>query len=105
MLVSVVIFAVGSALCGSAHSMTQMIIGRTIQGVGGGGILAMSEIVVADLVPLSERGVFMGILGTVWALASAVGPISGGALASSNWRWLFYLNRKHLELLSAIFGY
>jgi MFS family permease len=53
----------------------------------------MSEIVVADLVPLAERGVFLGLLGLVWAISSAIGPVMGGALAT-NWRWLFYLNCK-----------
>jgi MFS family permease len=53
----------------------------------------MSEIVVADLVPLAERGIFLGLLGLVWAISSAIGPVMGGALAT-NWRWLFYLNRK-----------
>ena len=52
----------------------------------------MAEIVVADLVPLAERGAFYGILGLVWAIASAIGPVMGGALARE-WRWLFYLNR------------
>lgn len=57
----------------------------------------MTQIVVSDLVPLVERGLYMGVLSAVWALASAIGPISGGALANSNWRWLFYLNRELAE--------
>ncbi|GAA5985852.1 hypothetical protein JCM11641_005320 [Rhodosporidiobolus odoratus] len=93
MLVALVLFALGSALTGAGQSMAMVIGGRSIQGVGGGAILTMTEIVVTDLVPLAERGAYFGILGAVWALASAIGPPIGGALASAGaWRWLFYLN-------------
>ncbi|SCV68369.1 BQ2448_490 [Microbotryum intermedium] len=93
LLGSLVLFAVGSALVGSARSMTMVIAGRSIQGVGGGGILTMTEIVVVDLVPLADRGTFFGVIGSVWAVASAIGPPIGGALASAGaWRWLFYMN-------------
>ena len=61
-----------------------------VQGIGGGGILNLTEIIVSDLVPLSERGLFQGLLGLVWALASGVGPPIGGAFAQGGaWRWLF----------------
>ncbi|KIO16030.1 hypothetical protein M407DRAFT_234031 [Tulasnella calospora MUT 4182] len=86
---SIAFFALGSGLCGGAKGMNMLIAGRAIQGVGGGGILAMAEIIVADLVPLSERGNYMGIFGAVWAVASAIGPPIGGAFSQSNWRWLF----------------
>ncbi|EJU01284.1 MFS general substrate transporter [Dacryopinax primogenitus] len=87
------LFAVGSAVTGSARDMPSIIAGRTVQGLGGGGILSLAEIVVADLVPLRERGVYLGILGATWSLASAIGPPIGGALAQvGQWRWLFYLN-------------
>lgn len=66
--------------------MEMMVSGRSIAGIGGGGILASVEIVVADLVPLAERGLFFGILGMVWAISSAIGPVMGGLLADSNWR-------------------
>ncbi|KDE09667.1 hypothetical protein MVLG_00073 [Microbotryum lychnidis-dioicae p1A1 Lamole] len=93
MLGSLALFAIGSVVVGSAHTMEIVILGRAIQGIGGGGILTMTEIVVVDLVPLAERGAFFGIFGAVWALASAIGPPIGGALASAEaWRWLFYLN-------------
>jgi len=64
-----------------------MLAGRALQGVGSGVILSLTEIILADLVPLSERGTFQGAFGAVWALASAVGPPVGGALASANWHW------------------
>ncbi|KAF8327395.1 major facilitator superfamily domain-containing protein [Cantharellus anzutake] len=93
MLGAVVMFAAGSAVCGAANTMNMLIVGRSIQGVGGGGILALTEIIVADIVSLRERGKYIGIIGAVWAIASVLGPLIGGALASSgNWRWLFYLN-------------
>ncbi|KAH8827537.1 major facilitator superfamily domain-containing protein [Flagelloscypha sp. PMI_526] len=93
MMLSVGMFALGSALGGSAQSMTWLIGARTVQGIGGGGILTLSEIIVSDLVPLSERGFYQGLFNVVWAFSSAVGPIIGGSLAQrASWRWLFYLN-------------
>ncbi|KAF4564674.1 hypothetical protein EYR40_010842 [Pleurotus pulmonarius] len=86
-------FAVGSAICGAAHNMDMLIVGRAIQGLGGGGCIAVTEIIYADLVPLPERGKFQGITALVWALACGMGPPVGGALANSDaWRWIFYLN-------------
>lgn len=67
-----------------------IVAGRAIQGVGGGGILSLTEILVTDLVSLAERGLYIGIIGSVWAFAASIGPVVGGALAESNWRWLFY---------------
>lgn len=69
--------------------MNMLIAGRAIQGVGGGGIIALTDIIVADLVPLAERGPYLGIVGAVWAIASAIGPPIGGVFAESDWRWLF----------------
>ncbi|OSD03788.1 iron permease [Trametes coccinea BRFM310] len=86
-------FAVGSVFCGTARSMKMLIVGRAIQGLGSGGSLSCTEIIFADMVPLPERGKFQGIGAAVWALACAVGPPIGGALAGSGaWRWLFYMN-------------
>ncbi|KDR66919.1 hypothetical protein GALMADRAFT_106085 [Galerina marginata CBS 339.88] len=87
------LFAAGSAICGSAHSITMVIAGRVIQGLGGGGCIATTEIIYADLVPLPERGKFLGICASVWAFACAIGPPVGGSLAQVGaWRWIFYLN-------------
>ncbi|KAH9834520.1 iron permease [Rhodofomes roseus] len=92
-LASLAIMALGSALCGSAKNMTYLIAGRTVQGLGGGGISATTAIIISDLVPLRERGLFNGLIGIAWAMSSGIGPIVGGALAQSGqWRWLFYLN-------------
>ncbi|KAG8934110.1 hypothetical protein FRC02_010593, partial [Tulasnella sp. 418] len=92
MLGSLILFAIGSGICGGAKNMGMLIAGRTIQGMGGGGILSLTEIIVADLVALRWRGLYMGLFGAVWAIASAVGPPIGGAFAESDWRWLFYMN-------------
>ncbi|KAI0833792.1 iron permease [Trametes gibbosa] len=89
----IVSFAVGSAISGAAQNINMLIAGRTVQGLGGGGCLAITEIIYADLIPLVERGKFQGITASVWALACAIGPPIGGALAQSGaWRWLFFLN-------------
>ncbi|KAI0667862.1 iron permease [Trametes maxima] len=89
----ILIFAVGSAIAGAAQNMNMLIAGRAVQGFGGGGCISITEIIYADMVPLPERGKFQGIVATVWALACAVGPLVGGAIANTGaWRWLFFLN-------------
>ncbi|RDX42369.1 iron permease [Lentinus brumalis] len=93
MLISIVIFLIGSALAGAAQSMNWLIAARTVQGIGGGAIVNLGSIILGDLVTLAERGTYQGILILVWALAGAVGPTVAGSLAQdASWRWLFYLN-------------
>ncbi|KAI9839501.1 MAG: COP9 signalosome complex subunit 1 [Sarea resinae] len=92
-ILSVLLFMLGSGLAGGAKNESMMIAGRAIQGIGGGGITTLSEIVVCDLVSLRERGQYAGIIGAVWAVGSVVGPILGGAFAEDvTWRWIFYIN-------------
>ena len=92
-LLAVCLFALGSGLCGGASNTAMMIGGRLVQGIGSGGILTMSEIVVCDMVSIRERGLYAGIIGGVWAIASVVAPIMGGAFAQDiSWRWIFYIN-------------
>ncbi|KAI8716446.1 hypothetical protein NCS52_00938500 [Fusarium sp. LHS14.1] len=92
-LIAVSLFTLGSGLCGGAHNTAMMIGGRSVQGIGGGGILTMSEIVVCDMVSVRERGMYAGIIGGVWAIASVIAPIMGGAFAQNvSWRWIFYIN-------------
>ncbi|KAI0343447.1 MFS general substrate transporter [Trametopsis cervina] len=92
-LASLAMFALGSALCGAAKTSNWLIAARTVQGAGGGGILSLGSIIVSDMVTLQERGTYNGFIGMTWALASGIGPVIGGALASSGqWRWIFYLN-------------
>ncbi|KAI0046902.1 iron permease, partial [Auriscalpium vulgare] len=93
LLTFISIFAVGSAITGAAQNMPMFIAGRALQGMGGGGCLSVTEIIYADMIPLPEQGKFQGIIASVWALACAIGPPVGGALANSGaWRWLFFLN-------------
>ncbi|KAI0345553.1 Mfs1.2 [Trametopsis cervina] len=93
MLISLAIFALGSALCGSAQNMNWLIAARTIQGAGGGGILSLTSIILSDLVTLQERAIYNALIGLTWAVACAIGPLVGGALTEAGqWRWLFYLN-------------
>ncbi|KZT60039.1 MFS general substrate transporter [Calocera cornea HHB12733] len=91
----IAIFALGSAITGAAKNMPTMIAGRgrTVQGLGGGGLLALENIIIADLVPLRQRGLYEALLASVWAFASAVGPPMGGALAQAGqWTWIFWIN-------------
>ncbi|EKM52354.1 uncharacterized protein PHACADRAFT_198415 [Phanerochaete carnosa HHB-10118-sp] len=92
MLLWLGMFGLESTLCSEAQNMNWLIAAR-IQGVGGGGILSVSSIIILDLVPLRERATYNGLIGMTWGVAAAIGPIIGGALAQhSAWRWLFYLN-------------
>ncbi|KAJ7889221.1 iron permease [Mycena leptocephala] len=92
-LVSIALFCLGSALCGAATTMNFLIGGRTVQGLGAGAITALTQIIIADLVPLTERGVFNGIMALAWGIGGGCGPVIGGSLAErGQWRWLFYLN-------------
>ncbi|KAI0347418.1 iron permease [Trametopsis cervina] len=93
MLMAIVLFALGSALAGASQNMNRLIAARAIQGIGGGAILNLADIIVSDLVPLAERGMFEGLIALMWAFACGVGPPISGALAgNASWRWLFYIN-------------
>ncbi|KAK6082342.1 major facilitator superfamily transporter [Seiridium cupressi] len=90
---AVVLFTLGSGICGGANSQAMLIGGRVVQGLGGGGIALMINIVLTDLVPLRERGKYMGIVQMVSAVGAALGPFLGGILTDrSTWRWVFYIN-------------
>jgi len=93
MLGALLLFALGSALCGASKSMNMLIGSRVVQGVGSGGIQSMCQIIISDIVPLKERGLFNGFLALGWVVSNGIGPVIGGALAEyGDWRWLFYLN-------------
>jgi EmrB/QacA subfamily drug resistance transporter len=93
LLCSVGIFWIGSLLCAVSTSMSMLIGSRAIQGVGAGGILYLPNVCISDLFSMRQRGMYFGILGLVWAIASAIGPILGGIFASkASWRWCFYIN-------------
>jgi len=88
-----VIFLGGSVLAGLSQDMTQLIIFRGIQGIGGGTMMAFAFIAVADLFPAGERGKYQGMLGSVFALSSIIGPTLGGFVTDQlSWHWIFYIN-------------
>ncbi|KAF1996336.1 MFS general substrate transporter [Amniculicola lignicola CBS 123094] len=91
-LVSIILFALGSAIAGGAYNAAMLIAGRSIQGVGAGGIYVLIDIICCDLVPLRERGKYLGYLFSFAGIGAAIGPVVGGALALRNWRWIFYIN-------------
>jgi MFS family permease len=74
-------FLTGSAIATAARNFSILLAARAIQGTGGGGLITLSEILIADLVPLRERGKWIGLLSMMWAVGSLTGPIIGGALA------------------------
>ncbi len=91
--VALVIFLVGSALCGLAQTMPQLIAFRAIQGLGGGGLIVVSMAVVGDLVAPRERGRYQGIFGGVFGVSVVAGPLLGGFFVDNlSWRWIFYVN-------------
>ena len=91
--VALVIFLVGSGLCGLAQSMPQLIAYRAVQGLGGGGLIVVAMAVVGDLVPPRDRGRYQGLFGAVFGVSVVAGPLLGGFFVDNlSWRWIFYIN-------------
>ena len=90
---AIVLFLIGSALCGMAQSLTELVIFRGIQGIGAGGLMVNSQAVIGDLVAPADRGRYQGFMQSVFAFATVAGPLVGGVLTQDvSWRWVFYVN-------------
>lgn len=93
LLFAISIFLVGSVIGALANDMNVLIIARVVQGLGGGGLMILSQATIADVVPARERGKYMGIMGGVFAFSSVAGPLIGGGLTEGpGWRWAFWMN-------------
>jgi multidrug resistance protein len=90
---AIVLFLIGSALCGISQSMVQLIAFRTLQGIGAGGLMVTTLAVVGDIIPPRERGKYQGYFGGVFGVSTVIGPLLGGFFVDNlSWRWIFYVN-------------
>ena len=102
-MVALAFFLVGSTVAATANNFGQLLVGRSIQGIGGGGVIALTEIIVTDLVPLRLRGQWFGVISGMWSIGSVTGPIIGGVFSQKvSWRWIFYINLPFIVVGSAM---
>ncbi|KAF5724077.1 multidrug transporter [Fusarium mundagurra] len=92
LLASLTVFAAGSIMAALAKNIAVLLGGRTLQGLGSGGVLALTYVITTDLVSLRERGKWFGLISLNWAIGSILGPLIGGALVEVSWPWLFWVN-------------
>ncbi|KAK9858312.1 hypothetical protein MYU51_019321 [Penicillium brevicompactum] len=93
MITSAAIFTLGSGIAGGSKNIQMLIAGRLLQGIGSGGILVLTEIIICDLLPLRERGKYLGMIVSIVGIGAAMGPLFGGLIVQySSWPWVFYLN-------------
>jgi EmrB/QacA subfamily drug resistance transporter len=92
-IVAIVVFIAGSALCGAAQNMWELVVFRAVQGIGAGGLFPLTLAMVGMIVPPRDRGRYQGLIGSVFAAASIIGPLVGGFIVdNASWRWIFYVN-------------
>ncbi|QIL46056.1 MFS transporter [Vagococcus coleopterorum] len=92
-LFGIVVFIIGSSLCGLSGSMLQLIIFRAIQGIGAGAIMPVAMTIIADIYPLDKRAKILGLSSAFWGIASVVGPLCGGFIVDTiGWHWIFFVN-------------
>lgn len=84
---SVALFTIGSIVCATAPRVSAMLVGRVIQGLGGGSIMSINLIILSDLVPLRHRPKYQGFIQLVFAFGTNIAPIIGGVLIKASWRW------------------
>jgi len=103
--VAIVIFLVGSMLCGIAQNMPELISFRAVQGLGAGGLITTTIAVVGDIIPPRDRGRYQGIFGAVFGVSTIVGPLLGGFFVDNlSWRWLFYVNLPVAAVAMVVIG-
>lgn len=107
-LIGIVVFMIGSALCGTSASMTQLIVYRAIQGIGGGALMPIAFAIIFDIFPPEKRGKMQGLFGAVFGISSVLGPVIGAYFTDYvTWQWIFYINLPLgvISLLLIIFSY
>jgi multidrug resistance protein len=87
------VFLIGSILCGLSQNMTELILFRAMQGLGGGGLMVTTQAAIGDVVPPRDRGRYSGLMGGVFGISTVIGPLLGGFFVDNlSWRWIFYIN-------------
>jgi EmrB/QacA subfamily drug resistance transporter len=92
-IIGTIVFLIGSALCGLAHTMEQLILFRAIQGIGAGAVMPVTNTIIADIYPHEKRAKMLGLTSLAWGIAGVIGPLVGGFFVDQlSWNWVFYIN-------------